>query len=278
MPAAGRPGRRHLRLTLIALAACSGGELTAGEAAPASAVAVCEVEVGFSFARPPFVHPRIVLDFNTWWSDVGDQVVGINLLGAQDSNRYHGAIETRQNEGQCPTVLWRRPPEDGVSAGWFSYRYVGMTSAGVHVLVVQDAGGSSVFTELRLLALEASTGIEPQRGFDFDGGTANAARSALGRRHPPDEGADRGPQLGHDPAGRSLGGRSAGTGRGRVHWPGSGLVRRLGRQQQLERGSLADARCVSVGAVGLRCSLRRLQREAAGGTLVMEARGRVGLA
>lgn len=171
MPAAGRPGRWHLWLTLMALAACSGGELAAGEAEPASAVR--EVETGFSFARPPFVHPRILLDFNTWWSDTGDQIVGINLLDAQSSNRYHGAIETRQNEGQCPTVLWRRPPEEGVSAGWFSYRYVGMTSAGVQVLVVRDAGGgSSVFTELRLLVLEASPGIEPQRGFDFDAGTA----------------------------------------------------------------------------------------------------------
>ena len=265
MPAAGRPGQWPLWLTSIAFAACSGGELAAGEAAPpTSTVAVREVETGFSFVRPPFVHPRILLDFNTWWSDVGDQIVGINLLGAQGSNRYHGAIETRQNEGQCPTVLWRRPPEDGVSAGWFSYRYVGMTSAGVHVLVVQDAGGSSVFTELRLLALEASTGIEPQRGFDFDGGTANAARSALGRRHPPDEGADRGPQLGHDPAGRSLGGRGACAGERGVHWPRPGLVRRLERQQQLERGPLADARCVSFGTAGLRRSAGRLQHEAAG--------------
>lgn len=137
----------------------------AAPAPPAGAAAVREVETSFSFARPPFVHPRVVETFVAWSNDV--PVVGIDLLDARVGNQYGGEVETREMDGPCPLVTWRRPREDGYDAGSFSYRYAGMTDAGVHVLVTSDwGGGSGVFRSLLLLVLESSPGIEPNRGFD----------------------------------------------------------------------------------------------------------------
>ena len=178
------PVRRtaSLLLALSASAACSGGDgsstdgagesegrlrppAAAAPARPAGAPAVREVETGFSFARPPFVHPRVVEAFVAWSNDV--PVVGIDLLDARVGDRHGGEVETREMDGSCPLVTWRRPREDGYDAGSFSYRYAGMTDAGVHVLVTSDwGGGSGVFRNLLLLVLESSPGIEPNRGFD----------------------------------------------------------------------------------------------------------------
>ena len=46
----------------------------------------------YSFRKAPFVHPKIVDDLIGNLSDTGEQVVAINLLDSQDSNRYFGEI------------------------------------------------------------------------------------------------------------------------------------------------------------------------------------------
>ena len=46
----------------------------------------------YSFKKAPFVHPKIIGDLVGSLSDAGDQVVAINLLDSQDSNRYFGEI------------------------------------------------------------------------------------------------------------------------------------------------------------------------------------------
>ncbi len=65
------------------------------------------VETGalpYSFAKAPFIPPRIVGDLNTWLSDGGDQVVAVNLTDSVDSNRYYGAIEISENGADNPFV------------------------------------------------------------------------------------------------------------------------------------------------------------------------------
>ena len=111
----------------------------------------------YSFVEAPFVHPRIVEDLRTWLSDVGDQVVAINLLDAQGSNRYSGSIDVNEIDERCPYVHWERAGENGE----FGYQYVGMTESRVHVLYTSWwGGGSGVFKRLMLLAITSDTGID----------------------------------------------------------------------------------------------------------------------
>ena len=111
----------------------------------------------YSFVREPFVHPTIVEDLSTWLSDVGDQVVAINLLDAQGSNRYSGSIGVTEIDGRCPYVYWR-PTEERSE---FGYQYVGMTESRVHVLYASSwGGGSGVFKRLMLLTITSDAGID----------------------------------------------------------------------------------------------------------------------
>ena len=110
----------------------------------------------YSFVQEPFVHPRVIEDLSTWLSDVGDQVVAINLLDAQGSNRYSGRISVDEFDERCPYVHW----EPAGERREFGYQYVGMTESRVHVLFTSSwGGGSGVFKRLILLAITADTGI-----------------------------------------------------------------------------------------------------------------------
>lgn len=62
-----------------------------------------------SFSKMPYVHPLIIKDFVGWVSDRGVIIQSMDLLNAQNSNRYFGDIETRQ-EGN---TLWVSSHEDG---------------------------------------------------------------------------------------------------------------------------------------------------------------------
>ena len=62
-----------------------------------------------SFSKAPYVHPLIIKDFVGWASDLGVIIQSVELLNAQNSNRYFGDIETRQ-EGEA---VWVSSNEDG---------------------------------------------------------------------------------------------------------------------------------------------------------------------
>ena len=72
----------------------------------------------YSFKKAPFVHPKIVGDLVGSLSDAGDQVVAVNLLDSQDSNRYFGAIVQqwvfdtiiRFNSNEHQAIEDTRPP------------------------------------------------------------------------------------------------------------------------------------------------------------------------
>ncbi len=111
----------------------------------------------YSFVEEPFIHPRIINDFSTWLSDTGDQIVAINLLDAQGSNRYFGDVEIRAIDGECPWVSWER----GGRNGSFGYQYIGMTESNVHLLFTSNwGGGSGQFRDVMLLTIEPDTGID----------------------------------------------------------------------------------------------------------------------
>jgi len=132
----------------------------------------------FSFAHEPYINPKIIQDFSTWISDTGDQVVAINVLESQDSNRYFGNVQVRKTDGQNPFVfLETTAVENGeTNRQEFGYEYVGMTKSGIHVLYTSDSdGGSGVFKNLLLLAFEYDKGIS----CDLDKKTIQPARKRL---------------------------------------------------------------------------------------------------
>ena len=142
----------------IAVSVCAVLFLLACGAAPqGSNILVESVGWPYSFVQAPFVHPRIVEDLSTWLSDGGDQVVAINLLDAQGSNRYSGSIGVNEIDERCPYVYW----EPAGERGEFGYEYVGMTESRVHVLYTSSwGGGSGVFKRLMLLTITPDAGID----------------------------------------------------------------------------------------------------------------------
>ena len=109
----------------------------------------------YSFVHAPYVHPLIIKDMETWLSDTGDQVIAINLLDAQGSNRYYGKGNVRAIKGRCPFVYWEKERES------FGYRYIGMMDSRIHVILTSSwGGGSGVFKSLMLVTIEHDTGIE----------------------------------------------------------------------------------------------------------------------
>ena len=101
----------------------------------------------------------MVQDLNTWMSDMGDQVVSINVIDSQTSNRYYCKPDPEiipQAKG-CPyifantiTVVGR-----GTNTSYFGYQFIGITSSGITVLkTVENGGGSGSFESLLLLKFE----------------------------------------------------------------------------------------------------------------------------
>jgi hypothetical protein len=110
-------------------------------------------EFPFSFTQPPYIHPKIIQDLTTRLSDDGDQVVAINLLNAQGSNRYFGDVHVKEMTRDHPLVYVEGDKEQ------FGYQYVGKTKGGVHVLYTSNwGGGSGVFKSLMFVVFEYDRG------------------------------------------------------------------------------------------------------------------------
>ena len=121
----------------------------------------------YSFKKAPFVHPKIINELVGNLSDLGDQVVAINLLDSQDSNRYFGetsvtpqldpmepswpwvySVDGEESAHKEPGELWGRP--------LYAYQWLGSTQSGLDVLHVRYSGGGSgifnwvVFTRIEV--------------------------------------------------------------------------------------------------------------------------------
>ena len=134
----------------------------------------------YSFRKAPFVHPKIVNDLIGYLSDVGDQVVAINLLDSQDSNRYFGEIfVTPQTDPLVPSWPWvysldGEPTRDGeLGDFWgqifYAYRYLGSTGSGLDVLHAKySGGGAGVSNYVMFVRTEADYGVEYPLPRDID--------------------------------------------------------------------------------------------------------------
>ena len=119
------------------------------------------VHATYSLKQAPFVHPKIVGDLIGMLSDVGYQVVVINLLDSQDSNRYFGEFfVTPQTDPLVPSWPWvssldrelNEDEERDISKREvYEYRYLGSTLSGLDVLHAKySGGGSGVFNRALL--------------------------------------------------------------------------------------------------------------------------------
>jgi len=126
----------------------------------------------YSFKTAPFVHPKIVNDLVGSLSDSGDQVVAINLLDSQDSNRYFGevavapqldpatpswpwvySVDREENDDKTLGELWGRP--------WYAYRYLGSTQSGLDVVHARySGGGSGIFNRVVFTRTEMDRGVD----------------------------------------------------------------------------------------------------------------------
>jgi len=111
----------------------------------------------YSFSKPEFVNPMVLADLHGWMSDTGDQVVSINVPGANTSNRYFATV-TVTDKGTYPVVSARQNEQS------FSYQYLGCSFSGVHLLRTwSSGGGSGVFCDIMLVTLgtESAAEIDP---------------------------------------------------------------------------------------------------------------------
>jgi hypothetical protein len=133
-------------------------------------------DFAYSFNQPPFISPRIIQDLSTWISDQGDQVVAVNVLEAQNCNRYSGEPEVRT--GQNPCVVWKEVTvlDSITNESEFSYQYVGRTDSGIYVLLTGNwGGGSGVFMNLLLVKFEYDQGIS----CDWERGIVESGKKRL---------------------------------------------------------------------------------------------------
>ena len=105
------------------------------------------------------INPRIIQELLTGLSDTGDQIVSIDLLDSQNSNRFFVSQENISVEpfGKFFKVSYKDPECD--PSCQFSYVVQGKTDNGLYVLTTSESGeGSGVFNSLLLLKIKEGEG------------------------------------------------------------------------------------------------------------------------
>ena len=146
------------------------------------------IDSKYSFTKGPTIHPKIISDLLGYVSDTGDQVVAINLLDSQDSNRYHGDIATSPPiDSVEPSWSWafsvdRKPGSDRTAESglypwyayrgytWYAYRYVGSTQSGLDVIHARRSSGvAGVGNYVMFIRLELDHGAEYPLPWELEG-------------------------------------------------------------------------------------------------------------
>jgi hypothetical protein len=112
------------------------------------------------FDREPFIHPRIVEELKGYMSDSDHTIVSVDLLEANDSNRFFRDFTVEDIDG-VPLVGYSTPPEhEFEKPTFFDYRPVAVTPSGTFIVWTRDGGGGSgVFHNLLFFSLQQDMGI-----------------------------------------------------------------------------------------------------------------------
>ena len=116
-------------------------------------------DVKYSFCNNEYINPGILEDLNGWISDNGDQLVAINVMASNESNRYFGEVSSQEIKGAYPIVKLRRDENR------YSYQYIGCSFSGVHIVRTwSNGGGSGIFCSVILVTLSKDVAIEFDNG------------------------------------------------------------------------------------------------------------------
>lgn len=109
----------------------------------------------YSFVDSEYINPRILDDLCGWISDTGDQIVSINITNSNNSNRYFGDLDISKSDSEFPIVTC------AYEEGWASYKYVGRSFSGLHIVQVwSNSGGTAVFCHLLFVTLSLDSALE----------------------------------------------------------------------------------------------------------------------
>jgi hypothetical protein len=94
----------------------------------------------YSFTESSYINPAILEDLNGWISDLGNQVVSININDSNESNRYFGDVTvTQQSSGNSIVEFVENETT-------LRYQYIGCSFSGVHIIkFVSNYGGAGCF-------------------------------------------------------------------------------------------------------------------------------------
>lgn len=105
-------------------------------------------EIEYSFIKEKYITPLIIKDLEGWLSDVGTEIISINISSSNESNRYFGKISVKANQNSNPIVTAES------DEGTFSYQYLGCSFSGKHLIRTWDwGGGSGVFESIMLVTM-----------------------------------------------------------------------------------------------------------------------------
>ena len=109
----------------------------------------------YSFCHEEFVNPLIIRELLGWMSDSRETIVGVDVVSANRSNRFHGELNVNDRNGRS-WVEWI-----GSGREFFMYSHVATSPSGVEMLECYDCGGGSgVFGSVGLFCWEYDRALE----------------------------------------------------------------------------------------------------------------------
>ncbi len=113
-----------------------------------------ESESQFTYRGKP-IHPGLVQEFESWYSDKGPPTTISVDVSAPHSNEYSDDDVKVEDNGY---VTYQEPD----SAEYFYYKWLGKLDNGLHVLITGSGGGSGVFRNVYFIRFDTDEGYTPE--------------------------------------------------------------------------------------------------------------------
>ncbi len=96
----------------------------------------------YTFHKEEFINPKIVEEMQGPLADSGSQIISVNVHNANISNQFFSEVRVRTTK-TVPYVYYQEQDKE------FGYSFVGVTTAGIHIVHTQSThGGTGVYHTL----------------------------------------------------------------------------------------------------------------------------------